>query len=299
MSNLVPSADPATLIDHHSVAWNSVRRSRYWMYQRFQYRYPGKIRELRQRLMIIPQDHYGDQRVCAFEVGVSIPNAATSTQDDAFGNRVFLIYAPEADAEVTFEMRLVVERDFAAPKPPRLRPVDVAPYNAPTPLTTPDATLYAVARRLAAEHTDPEQLCVALSDWVYGAMRYGAGATTVSTTAAEALHIGQGLCQDYAHIMLALCHAASVPARYVSGHMLGEGGSHAWVEALVELPEGGYKAVALDPTNQRRITPAYITVATGRDYRDVSPTSGSYLAPYVGELTTSKRAGLTHLEYSG
>lgn len=296
MSTLVSSADPATLIDHHSVAWSNVRRSRYWMYQRFQYRYPGAIRELRQRLIIIPQDQYGDQRVCAFALGVSIPNAATSTQDDAFGNRVFLVYAPEAAAEVTFEMRLIVERDFAAPKQPRLQPADVVPFTAPTPLTTPDATISAVARRLAGEHADQEQLCVAMSDWVFSAMRYGAGATTVDTTAAEALRIGQGLCQDYAHILLALCHAAAVPARYVSGHMLGEGGSHAWVEALVELPEGGYKAVALDPTNQRRITPAYITVATGRDYRDVSPTSGSYLAPYVGQLTVSKRAGLTHIE---
>ncbi len=299
MSNLDASADPETLLDHHTVAWSAVRRSRYWMYQRFQYRYPGKIRELRQRLMIIPQERYGDQRVCDFELGVSIPNASTIIQEDPFGNRIFLIYAPEASAEVTFEMRLIVERDLDTPEQPRLRPVDVAPFNNPTPLTNPDETLQTVAQRMAAAYADPEQLCDALSTWVFGAMRYGSGATTVSTIAAEALKIGQGLCQDYAHIMLALCHAASIPARYVSGHMLGEGGSHAWVEALVELPEGGYKVVALDPTNQRRTTPAYITVATGRDYHDVSPTSGSYIAPYLGELTTSKRAGLTHIEYTG
>jgi transglutaminase-like putative cysteine protease len=299
VSNLSDADDPEALLDHHAVAWGAVRRSRYWMHQRFQYRYPGKIRELRQRLMVIPQARYGDQRVCAFALAVSIPNSSTNSHEDAFGNRVFLIAAPEADAEVTFELRLIVERDLAAPASLRLSPAEVAPYLAPTPLTSPDATLLSVARRLAAEHADQEQLCEAISDWVFHAMRYGWGATTVNTTAAEALKIGQGLCQDYAHIMLALCHAAGVPARYVSGHMLGEGGSHAWVEALVPTAEGDYKAVALDPTNQRRITPAYITVATGRDYRDVSPTSGSYLAPYPGELTTSKRAGLTHLEYRG
>lgn len=299
MSNLDRSADPAALIDHHGVAWGSVRRSRYWLYQRFQYRYPGSIRELRQRLMVIPQEHYGDQRVCAFGLEVSIPNAATSAHADAFGNRVFEIYAPEASPEVTFEMRFVVERDLAAPAAPRLSAAEVAPFREPTRLTAPDDRLRAVAQRLAAEHADPERLGQAFSAWVFQAMRYGWGATTVSTTGAEALAIGQGLCQDYAHIMLALCHAAALPARYVSGHMLGEGGSHAWVEVLAEAPDGGYRAIAFDPTNQRRMTPAYLTVATGRDYGDVSPTSGSYVAPYPGVLTTSKRAGLIHVEYSG
>lgn len=299
MSDKNTLADPQALLDHHKVAWSNVRRSRYWMYQRFQYRYPGRIRELRQRLMIIPQERYGDQRVCAFALYVSVPEATTTTQEDAFGNRVFFVYAPEAADAVTFEMRLVVERDLVAPVPPRLTAAEVEPYRAATPLTRPDDRLQAVARRLAAEHAPGEELCEAISTWVFGMMRYGAGATTVSTSAAEALTIGQGLCQDYAHIMLALCHAASIPARYVSGHMLGEGGSHAWVEVLLESREGGYRPMAFDPTNQRPTTPAYITVATGRDYSDVSPTSGSYVAPYPGQLTTSKRAGLTHLEYRG
>lgn len=289
--------DPEALISHHGVVWSQVRRSRYWMYQRFHYSYPGAIRHLRQRLVVVPHERYGDQRVCAFALGVSAPNASTTSSKDDFGNTVFQVYAPEAGAEVTFEMRLVVERDLSAQAAVRLSAAEAAPYNAPTPLTSPNRVLRAVARRLAATHGDPEELCRAISDWVYGAMRYGAGATTVSTSAAEALAIGQGLCQDYAHIMLAICHAAAIPARYVSGHMLGEGGSHAWVEALVPAPEGGYKPLALDPTNRRATTPAYITVAVGRDYSDVAPTSGSYVAPYPGQLTTSKRAGLTHLDY--
>ena len=297
MSTFDSSTDPETLLDHRSVAWNKVRRSCYWMYQRFQYRYPGSIRELEQRLMVIPHERYGNQQVCAFDLRVSVPNASTSTLRDAFGNRVFLVYAREASAEVTFELRLVVERNLAAPLEPRLSAEEAALYQAPTRLTRPNGVLRRVAQQLASTHAEPEQLCEALSDWVFHAMRYGAGATTVATPGAEALTIGQGLCQDYAHILLALCHAASIPARYVSGHMLGEGGSHAWVEVLVAAPEGDYRAVALDPTNRRRATPAYITVAIGRDYSDVSPTSGSYCAPYTGQLSISKRAGLTHLEY--
>ena len=75
------------LLDHSGVEWGRVRHSRYWMYQRFQYRYPGAIRELRQRLMVIPSDSYGDQRVCAYDLRVSAPAATTSMGRDSFGNR--------------------------------------------------------------------------------------------------------------------------------------------------------------------------------------------------------------------
>ena len=57
------------------------------------------------------------------------------------------------------------------------------------------------------------------------------------------------------------------------------------------------RACAFDPTNGRRPHLGYITVAVGRDYSDVSPTSGSFIAPYGGQLTCSKRAGLTLVEY--
>ena len=128
-------------------------------------------------------------------------------------------------------------------------------------------------------------------------MRYEAGVTTVQTTAAEALALRRGMCQDYAHVMIAICRAAGLAARYVSGHLLGEGGSHAWVEVL--LPHGdGYYAHAYDPTNGRRRHMGYTTVAVGRDYGDVSPVSGVYTAPYKGQLSCSKQAGITFLEFA-
>jgi transglutaminase-like putative cysteine protease len=290
------AASQVALIDHHEVEWSQVRETRYWMYQRFEYRYPGAIRELRQRLMVIPPARYGDQRLCAYDLRVSTPDAVTSAATDAFGNRVFLVSIPEIDGDLAFEMRLVVERDVADGAWPQVAAAEVARYLAPTPLTAADARIVDAARHLARRFAGQEDLADAISTWVYGAMRYGSGATTVSTTAAQALAIGRGLCQDYAHVMLAICRAAGLPARYVSGHMLGEGGSHAWVEALV-AGQGGHRAVAFDPTNHRRITPAYITVAIGRDYSDVSPTSGTYRAPYQGRFSASKRAGLTHLAY--
>ena len=79
-------------------------------------------------------------------------------------------------------------------------------------------------------------------------MRYAHGVTGVKTTAAEAFALRQGVCQDYAHVMLALCRACGLPARYVSGHLLGEGGTHAWVEVLLPDPAGmGLRRLAFRP----------------------------------------------------
>jgi transglutaminase-like putative cysteine protease len=131
-------------------------------------------------------------------------------------------------------------------------------------------------------------------------MRYGFGATQVSTTAAEALAVGEGVCQDYAHIMLALCRLCGLPARYVSGHLLGEGGSHAWVEVLLADPDTPSETVAhaFDPTHGCAAGPGYLTVAVGRDYADVAPTSGWYRSRFGGSLVTRKRVGIVEVEYA-
>ncbi len=166
-----------------------------------------------------------------------------------------------------------------------------------TGLTAADARITAIARQLVDAARDPEDLAERISLWVADVMRYGSGATGVQTTAVQALAAGTVLCQDYAHIMLALCRAAGLAARYVSGHMLAEGGSHAWVEVLLPHDEGTLRAIAFDPTNRRRPNLSYAIVAVGRDYRDVAPTSGSFTAPYAGRLSFTKRAGLTLIEH--
>lgn len=77
----------------------------------------------------------------------------------------------------------------------------------------------------------------------------------------------------------------------MSGHLLGQGGTHAWVEVLV--PDCGQAmAVAFDPCHGRRAHAGYVMVATGRDYADVAPTSGSYVGAPGGRLTTSRHVGV-------
>ena len=72
-------------------------------------------------------------------------------------------------------------------------------------------------------------------------------------------------------MMIAICRSLKMPARYVSGYLPGEGAAHAWCEVLVEEQWCGF-----DPTHNRKVKEDYIFVATGRDFRDVAPTNGTY-----------------------
>lgn len=87
--------------------------------------------------------------------------------------------------------------------------------------------------------------------------------TNVNTTAEEAFSQGQGVCQDYAHIFISLLHLAGVSARYVTGFIMGEGQSHAWVEVLCNNKWYGF-----DPTHDQMVGDDYIKLGIGRDARD-------------------------------
>ena len=99
--------------------------------------------------------------------------------------------------------------------------------------------------------------------------------------------------------MIALCRLCEIPARYVSGHLLGEGGTHAWLEVIEPAPGTGIAAVtAYDPTHERHTNLDYVFVAAGRDYADVAPTSGRFVAPYRGRFTTTRRVEVVDREYA-
>jgi len=123
--------------------------------------------------------------------------------------------------------------------------------------------------------------------WAASALVYQLGVTAVHTTAADALRLGRGVCQDYAHVLLTVLRLLGIPARYVSGQLPGEGGTHAWVEALV-----AGSIVPYDPTHARRTHHDYVTVAVGRDYSDVAPTSGVFCGTATGRLVAHRRMRL-------
>ncbi len=283
-------------IDHDEIDWPNVERTTVVIHQVFRYDYPGPIAELRQRLIVVPPDYHGDQRLLTHKLRVSGCNVDTERSYDTFGNVVLDLTLQQVEEAVEFTTWVVVERD--AGTEPEPVPADDR-YLAPSRLARPDRALRAVAGELYAGFADPLELAEQINHRVHEQMTYRSGATSVTTTAAEAWAGGVGVCQDYAHCMLALCRLCELPARYVSGHLLGEGGTHAWVEVLVGHPTQAeaFEAVPFDPTHDRRPGLRYVTVAVGRDYGDVPPTSGTYEAPHAGTLTTHKRAAVTRVEY--
>ena len=306
----------APLLDHCGLDLDAARRLTYVIEQSFRYDYDAPVKSLRQRLVVIPPARHGSQYLRGHLLEVSGARARRYLRRDCHGNVVAWVRSEHVAQAVEFRLAAVVERvrgdgptmleAGALRDPPLLRP---------TRLTAADERLRSLASDLAAHDDTPLERAERICDAVHCAITYADAVTSVRTTAAEALAGGRGVCQDYAHVMLALCHLVELPARYVSGHLLGQGGTHAWVEVVVpeahgarvpeahgvRVPEAhgarapearGAVAVAFDPCNGRRAGSDYVTVATGRDYSDVAPTSGSYVGAARGRLTADRRVGI-------
>ena len=120
----------------------------------------------------------------------------------------------------------------------------------------------------------------AVMDWIHREFVYEPGATGVKAHLAESFALKRGVCQDFTHVMLGMCRAVGVPARYASGYLyngpkdslVGAQASHAWCE--VYLPTTGW--IGFDPTNNTLADERYVKIAIGRDYDDVAPVVGSY-----------------------
>jgi transglutaminase-like putative cysteine protease len=283
----------APLLDHSELDLDAARRLTYVIEQSFRYDYDAPVTALRQRLVIIPPARHGSQYLRGHLLEVSGARARRYLRRDGHGNLVAWVHSEQVTQAVEFRLVAVVERvcgggpavlDADALCDPRLL--------RPTRLTAADDRLRAMADDLAAHPGSPEQRAERICTAVHSTLSYQDGVTSVRTTAAQALAIGRGVCQDFAHVMLALCRLVGLPARYVSGHLLGQGGTHAWVEAVVPEAHRGAVAVPLDPCNGRRAGSDYVTVATGRDYADVAPTSGSYVGTARGRLTAGRRVGI-------
>ena len=152
-------------------------------------------------------------------------------------------------------------------------------FGAPTPRTRVSAELGEAARQRTAG-LDPQAAAGEIASWVHGHVTYETGSTGVQTSAREAWDQGKGVCQDIAHLTVALLREIGLPARYVSGYLFpapdaepGDevtGQSHAWVEYWTG------EWAACDPTNNAPVGQQHVVVAAGRDYGDVPPLKGIY-----------------------
>ncbi|MBC7650058.1 MAG: transglutaminase family protein [Vitreoscilla sp.] len=167
-----------------------------------------------------------------------------------------------------------------------------APYNTAweflfaSPYVPRDAAFAEFARDSFAPGVSLLDAAGDLMTRIHNAMAYDGDSTDVNTPALAALQQGKGVCQDFAHIMVACCRAMGLPARYVSGYMLtqpapgqprliGCDASHAWASVYCPGIDGqNGEWFDFDPTNNRVPGEDYITLATGRDFLDVSPLRG-------------------------
>lgn len=283
--------------------WSRVTRAVYRVRQHYRYTYNTPVWDIKQRLVMIPPEQGGDQRVLEHDLQVRGHEGDIEVRwiRDEFGNRVANVRVPRVQRAVDFEATFQVERDTT--RTSALRPAPWLAFGGPsrflhhTALTAPDERLWRAADQIHRSSKDTRECAERAHDWAAASITYQYGVTGYTTPAAMALHFQKGVCQDFAHIMLAVLRLLAIPCRYVSGHMLGEGAPHAWVEVLLEDEDarGRVEVIAYDPTHHRRARMDYITIATGRDFADITPTSGTYGGPAQGKLAYTKQTEVVDL----
>jgi transglutaminase-like putative cysteine protease len=261
--------------------------------------YQGPVRasynEARMTPLTLPQ-----QNTLRAQISAGVPSPVW-TYLDYWGTEVssFDIPAPHRDLVI----RAVATVETATPPPLETPPHWQAltgqarggrllEYLAATGRTTVEEELAESARQRVTG-ADPLQAAAEISSWVRSRVAYVPGATQVQTSAQEAWDRGQGVCQDMAHLTVALLREVGLPARYVSGYLYPQpdalpgdtldGQSHAWVEYWAG------QWAACDPTNGAPVGERHVVVARGRDYADVTPLKGIYQGPPQSSMQVTVR----------
>lgn len=241
------------------------------------YRYQPPASGLIQILRLTPRDHTG-QYVVNWRVDVS-GDQRLQQDEDAFGNitHTFTADGPldalrvAVEGEIETQDTAGVVRDTVERFPPSL-------FLRTTPLTHADDAITGFAEECRRETpSDPLTLVHTLSKRLREMMTFDVEGTETKTPAADAFQLRRGVCQDYAHILIAACRTVGVPARYVSGYLRRSDGvdaqtaGHAWFEA--HIPDLGW--VGFDAANGLAPTDAYVRVAIGLDYLGAAPVRGT------------------------
>lgn len=273
-----------------------------------EYHYSTVVQLSRQMLRLTPRNTRFQSRL-AHEIRVEPQPSEWFEREDFFGNALvqFALQSPHERLLVEIASRVQVRaRESALTRPSKHSWEQVREWlqqGNGTPFLDPAQYLYAsphvpATPRFAAyarpSFTPGRPLLEAVFDLnhrIYQDFRYDPEATSISTPAETVLRKKRGVCQDFAHLLIACLRALGLAARYVSGYLLthpaagkerlvGADASHAWVS--VYCPEQGW--VDLDPTNDLWVDQEHITVAWGRDFSDVSPLRGVILGGEEHEL---------------
>lgn len=220
-------------------------------------------------LKCMPADS-ASQRIDSLQCRI-FPTGQTSETEDSFGNRE--IYGVIEEPHQSFQVKVEgVAKTGLGERERASKPHQLGIFRYPSVCTRPGRHLerYMASLSMAKDMSVMDK-GVFLMHRLYQDFQYEKGVTDVATTAEEAMGLGRGVCQDYAHILIALLRMHRIPARYVVGMMVGEGFSHAWVE----MEEGG-AWYGLDPTNDVLVGEDYIKISHGRDYEDCIVNKGVF-----------------------
>ena len=196
------------------------------------------------------------------------PVTSISVCKDAFANKVYTGYIEESHSAFSFRISGMAITNSENIIREELDPL----YKYSSLLThlNMPASAYFADYNLPAG--DELQQAIYLMNLLYEHFRYQSGSTNCTTKAEDALLQGCGVCQDYAHILIALCRQIGIAARYVAGFMIGEGATHAWLEIYTN---GQW--IGLDPTHNRLVDEQYIKLSHGRDYNDCIIDRGRFM----------------------
>lgn len=267
-----------------------------------QYHYDAAVRESVMELWMQPQKS-ATQRLVSFELEVE-PPAQLFSYADYFGNPVYHFDVPQPHDRLTIVARSAVETQPPPELPgaldrgewDRLKSDFVRgecfDYLRPHGYAVETPLLHAFIEKHGLNDLrrhDPLTAVRELMTAIYNAFDYQTGVTAADSPIDHALEEGRGVCQDFSHIMIAICRAWEIPARYVSGYLFTnrtEGdrsdpdASHAWVEVF--LPS--LRWVGFDPTNNALAGERHVAVAVGRDYQDVPPSQGVFKGEAESQL---------------
>lgn len=268
------------------------------------YSYTSPVRHCLMSLCMKPFDD-ARQQLLSYRITTE-PSASINEELDSFGNTKHILNIHRMHKSLEIIARSTVE--VAAPTPAPYSLVTNAwkeinswrdsfalwDYTHASSLTQPSSSLDSLIGQLdTGNESDPLLTVANLSNSIHRSFRYAPGSTTAVSPVDHILDSGQGVCQDYAHAMIAIARSWGVPARYVSGYVLVDevGGqapqsaTHAWVECL--LPTLGWRS--FDPTNAVVPSEGHVRIAVGRDYSDVSPTSGVFMSSGDSRLEVDVR----------
>lgn len=232
------------------------------------YRYEKDVAHSTQYLRLTPNDS-ARQKILSWNL--RLPGQA-SRSVDAYGNVLHVITLDYPHQDLIIEAEGYVEiADSAREVADGISPLV---FLRATPLTRPDATLIEFALPEAGHVQGlPEKAARNLMERLHKHMRFQSGETDVYTTATEAFAKGQGVCQDFAHIYLALARCIGLPARYISGYLHTRATEHVSSHAWVEVWLGDYWW-GLDVANGVQAGHQHLKLAVGMDYLDACPVRG-------------------------